>query len=106
MQTEFSLSDLEQRALEQSKLAEFCDEPDMFCLKKGCQHRQIMYYLANGTMANVHLCVEDCKDLCTICTRECYSLFMLVWKQAMYEWLGFTRDILPLEATGDCNLFK
>ena len=104
-QKKYELTDEETTKLLANELAEFSDVLDMFCFDKGCVHRRLQFYLANGTLTDVPPCVKLCGDACPICTKEWYALFMPVRKLAVYEWFDHIRDILPCKASCE-NLYN
>ena len=94
----------ERRQFRDSELEDIHDVISMFCLDLGCQHRRLMYYFANGRMTDVPPVVRFCGSACPICTGKWHGQFLPVRKEAVYQWLDFVRDTLPVKATVD-NLF-
>ena len=92
----------ERRRFRDTELEDIHDVISMFCLDLGCQHRRLMYYFANGRMTDVPPVVQFCGSSCPICTGKWHDQFLSVRKEAVYQWLDFVRDALPVKATIDC----
>lgn len=93
----------------QGQINAVMDVLDYYCLNKGCLHRRLELYLANGEMTPLPPDTTPCGDACAVCIKDEWEhFFRPVWKDGVLRWLtSVVRDkfIGGTKATLD-NIFN